>query len=217
MRRIIILMTLVLGIIVSQLAIMNVALAKAEKPNVAVVMILNDKVDIDIKNFFRHNKKHLGNKNVKMISDKDVQNKYANYCSKNNISGNRLPNEQALINFVSYGNYDKVIYLFIKEANATFIKDEAVMMMNGTTTPKMTGVPKTYYITRYYFDTSATIEAILVDKNGIIKRTNFTKDIKNFTNESYVAVDKEATGIEAKNLACRESITSIGKVLKPLI
>ena len=217
MRRIIISITLIIGLIVSQLAIMNVALAKAEKPNVAVVMILNKNIDIDVKQFFKHNRKHLGNKNVKIVSDKGVQNKYTNYCSKNNIPGNTLPNEQALINFVSYGNYDKVIYLFIKDIDASFIKEESFVMVNGTTTPKMTGMPNTYLVTRYYFDSSTTIEAVLVNRSGIVKTTDFTKYVKNFTDSFYMTLDKNVVEMEAKEFAIKECIDEISKVLKPLI
>ena len=216
MRKLTFMISLVLSVFVLQILMMNVTFA-GSKSNVAIVMISDRQANVNIKNFFKPNKKRFSCKTATILSDKKIQSKFTDYCSSRVISLNKLPNEQDLIKFTSYAKCDKVVYLFVKEAESTFVRSESNVMINGTTTPKMTGVPQTYVVTYYLFDSSATVEAVLVDKGKIRKTMSSTKELKDYSDRFYMTLDKNSVGISAKEAAVTECIKDLSNKLKPLL
>ena len=215
MRKFTFAISLVLSVFVLQMLTMSVTFAG--KPNVAVVMISDRQVNIDAKNFFKTNKKAFDSKKVNILCDKKIQNKFVDYCASKVIARNKLPSEKNLAEFAAYVKCDEVICLFVKEASSTFIRDEANVMVNGVTTPKMTGFPQTYVVNYHFFDSSATVEAVLVDKGKVKKTMNSSKTLKDYTDRFYMTLDKNAVGRAAKDAAVTECIKDLGRVLKLLI
>ena len=163
MRKILFFMTLIVGILVSQLSMSNTVLAANANQKVAVVIISEDNdfrsqrfTDMAKEIFEKDNK---NNKNLKILTGSEPQNKYKKYWVDKNIDTleEPMPTRTNLIEFVSYGDYDKVIYLIVKNTDVNTTGYGGIYA--GT-------------VTRV----SVTVNAYLVDRNTIINTSAFTRE-----------------------------------------
>ena len=158
MKKLVFLMTLIVGIILSQNLMTNVTFAAAISNQEIPVIIISEDSDFKAKRYTDMINSTLAksNKNITILYSEDYQNKYANYWADKNLDTleEPMPTKTDLINFVSYGNYNKVIYLIVKDVEIT----AAGKGSNNAT-----------YV-------SVTASAYLVDKQKIIKTSTFTRE-----------------------------------------
>ena len=156
MKKLVFLMTLIVGIILSQSLMTNVTFAAAISNQEIPVIIISEDSDFKAKRYTNMINSAFSKKNMTILYSEDYQNKYSNYWIDKNVDTleEPVPTRTDLINFVSYGNYDKVIYLIVKDVKIT----AAGKGSNNAT-----------YV-------SVTASAYLVDKQKIIKTSTFTRE-----------------------------------------
>ena len=200
MKKIVFLMALIVGTVICQFLIQNVTFAAPQ--NIAVVVVSADD-DFKGKLFIKDINKNFGknNANVKILSGDDVQSKYQEYWFDKELVEEGTPKKEDLIDFVSYGNYDKVIYLMIKTPDLKHSQSGAVM--TGSVAPG--GVVTGTAVSLGTFSTSVTVSSFLVDKDKVIK-------IANSTNSKV-----SETALWTKKYAFQKCVKDISKVLNPLL
>ena len=130
-----------------------------------IAVVIVGTPDYKTDNYVRYAKEYFEeanvNKNLTILSGNDVQSKYQTYWLEKGLLDEGTPTKQDFIDFVSYGNYDKAIYLVVK--------DPVIDVHNR----------KSKQRTR----ASVTVNAFLVDENQIIKVASSTNENDSKTSE----------------------------------
>ena len=218
MRKFVFVMSLMVGFIVTQIfTAKNVFAEKVpdeEKVQVAVVIIANDPAfkseyyaKMAKKSFEKAvNKKrnvfdsalrditgdYSKNKSVNIIASDVILNKFQNYLEDKGIDQSKRTNKKTFIDFVNYGNYDKVIYLVV---------DDPIIDTNGDAATTNNTVVIKSHIT---YDTSLTVNGFLVDREKVLTRFSTTR---NWTGNR----------LAAKHGAFDECVRSISKEFNPML
>ena len=228
MRKLFLLLVLFIGIFSIQISITNTVFAASSKQKLAVVIITKDS-DYKIRANFKFNtsvfgrttsSKHLAKiagikiprppksikgitsrshvNNLKTFSDKKIQSKYQEFCNSRGFSDGVRPYDQDFIDFLSYSGYDKAIFLIVGDTNLYYGGASGYAIPNG--------VGGSTVIVAQNFSASTSVSAFLVDKNGIIKRAN------------YSGTGNVANGaMYAKSFAYKKCIEEISETINPLL
>ena len=163
------------------------AASAAGQSQIAVVVVGGS--DYKTKDYFSSIKEYLAEPfdetNINVSYGDAVQTKYEEYWLDKGELDEPRPGKQDLIDFVSYGNYNKVLYIVIKDS---------VVDTNGRGK------------NNDYVRTSIGINAILANKDGIIKTQNINDE----------SVSKTSV-LRAKRTAFKKCMEEIGKTMVPLI
>ena len=219
MRKFVFVMSLIVGFLVTQIFTLKNAFAEKvpeeEKVQVAVVIIANDpafkseRYAKSAKKSFEKavNKKrnvfdsalrditgeYSKNKSVNIIASDVILNKFQNYLEDKGIDESKRASKETFIDFVNYGDYDKVIYLVV---------DDPVIDTNGDTSSAAGG---TVIIKSHIsYDTSLTVNGFLVDGEKVITKFSATR---NWTGNRGAA----------KYGAFDECVRSISKEFNPML
>ena len=219
MRKFVFIVSMVIGIILVQISAANNAYAEKvpeeKKTRIAVVIIANDpafKLEYYAKSAKKsfekavNNKKNIfdsairditgeyaKNKKVTVMASDVILNQFQNYLDDKEIDENDRTNKSTFIDFVTYGNYDKVIYLVV---------DDPVIDTNGDAS---TAAGSTVVIkSRISYDTSLTVNGFLVDREKVLTRFSATR---NWTGNRGAA----------KYGAFDECVRSISKEFNPML
>ena len=214
MKKIAILFTLIIGIILSQIPMSNMVFAAVSNPRIAVVIVCADP-DFQDKRFTKRITDYIGHKmsNITILAGKEVQSKYEDYWFENTndvVNTGTMPSREDLIKFVSYGNYDKVVYLVIPTPGMDHSVSAATS--SGTTTPIGTAGSTVGTGTTVYYDnynTTITVNALLVDKNEILKRSSSTNKNSGWMSGSSASF--------AKEVAFKKCVKELSETINPLL
>ncbi len=219
MRKFIFFMVLIVGVIITQISAVNNVFAEKipdeAKKKVAVVIIGNDPAfksehyAKSAKKSFEKavNKKrnvfdsalrdvtgdYSKNESVTILASDVILNQFQNYLEEKNITEEGRTSKETFLDFVSYGNYDKVIYLVV---------DDPIIDTNGDNTAASanTVVIKSHIV----YDTSLTVTGFLVDREKVITKFSATR---NWTGNRGAA----------KYGAFDECVKSISKEFNPIL
>ena len=219
MRKFVFVMALIVGFIVTQISAVNNVFAEKvpdeEKLQIAVVIIANDpafKSEYYAKSAKKSfekavNKKrnifdsairdvtgnYSKNKSVNIIASDVILNKFQSYLEDKGIEEGNRASKETFVDFVNYGNYDKVIYLVV---------DDPIIDTNGdaAATAGSTVIIKSHIS----YDTSLTVNGFLVDKEKVITKFSATR---NWTGNRGAA----------KYGAFDECVRSISKEFNPML
>ena len=213
MKKIAFLFTLIIGVILSQIPMSNIVFAADSNPRIAVVIVCADP-DFQDKRFTKRITDYIGKKmkNVTILAGKDIQSKYEDYWfEKTNdvVNYSTMPSKSDLLDFTSYGNYDKVLYLVIPAPGMDKTVSGAVS--GGNTTPVGTSGSSVSSSTTGYFNNytaTITVNAFLVDKNEIIKRLSSSNDNGHW---------KNGTAAVAKETAFKKCVKELSETINPLL
>ena len=219
MRKLVFFISLIVGFIVTQISAANNVFAEKvpdeEKTQVAVVIIANDpafKSEYYAKSAKKSfekavNKKrnifdsalrdvtgdYSKNKSVNIIASDVILNKFQNYLEDKGIDNDKRASKETFIDFVNYGNYDKVIYLVV---------DDPIIDTNGDAAA---AAGSTVIIkSPISYDTSLTVNGFLVDREKVITKFSATR---NWTGNRGAA----------KYGAFDECVRSISKEFNPML
>ena len=214
MKKFLFLCTLIVEIVASQFSVSNIVFAANLNQKIAVVIVCADP-DFQGKRFTKRITDYIGKKmkNVTILAGKEIQTKYEDYWFENTddvVNNGTNPSREDLIKFVSYGNYDKVLYLVIPTPGVEHSVSGA--MGGGTTTPVGTaGTSVNSGSTAYFnnYDAIITVNALLVDKNEIIKRLSSTN-----RNSGWMS---NVTPEFAKEVAFKKCVKELSENINPLL
>ena len=190
MKKLVFLMTLIVGILVTQIYTADTTFAKSKDDSslkkIAIVIVSDDPTyrtkyfakravkDLskdNSKNKFKFipdglRKRFESNKNdFILFAGEDVQNKYHEYWFKKGLLQEGTPSKDTLIDFVNYSGYDKVVFLLINKSMMQQTGTIGTQITNPT--PSGSSVGTTIYTQTY--ESSLTMDAFLVDKTKIIQ------------------------------------------------
>ena len=164
--------------------------AFAQSQEIVVLIIGNS--DFKTPNFIRYAtqlfKEEYKGKTLKFVSGEEIQSKYQNYWLDKGSLEEGTPTKQDLIDFVSYGDYDRVVYLIIKDP--VIDKHES-------------GYGSSY---QQKSRASVTVNAFLADSEKVLKAATSTKED-----------DSMASELRAKRGAFKQCMREISKVLLPAL
>ena len=204
MKKISFVLILLAGIVLSQIVSTNFVFAAPQK--IAVVIVSADS-DFKSKNFIKRIKENFGKKNVNVtiLAGDEVQSKYQEYWFDKDLLEEGTPTKEDFIKFVSYGDYDKVIYLMIKTPDVSHSQTGAIM--GGNTTPlPATGTVNSGTVAYFNsFSTSVTVNSFLADKEKIIKTNSSTNS------------NTADQAIWAKENAFKRCVKAVSEIFNPLL
>ena len=219
MRKFVFIMSLIIGIMAIQIYAANNACAESfpeeKKTRVAIVIIANDPAfksehyaDSAKKSFEKAVDKkrnifdsairditgeYSKNKKVTVMASDVILNQFQNYLDDNGVSERDRTSKRTFVDFVNYGNYDKVIYLVVSDP---------VIDTNGDISPAAGGT--VIIKSNISYDTSLTVNGFLVDRDKVITRFSATR---NWTGNRGAA----------KYGAFDECVKSISKEFNPML
>ena len=196
-------MTLIVGMVIIQIPTHNVTFAAPQKKVAVAVVVVSADADFKGKLFIKDIKKHFGkkNSNVTILSGDDVQSKYQEYWFDKESLAEGIPQKEDLIEFVSYGGYDKVIYLVVNPSDVKHSQSGAVMTGRVAPGGLVTGTA----VSLDSYSTSVSVSSFLVNKDKVIK-------ISNSTNSKV-----SGTALWTKKYAFQKCVKDISKILNPLL
>ena len=190
MKKFVFLMTLIVGILVTQIYTADTTFAKSKGDSslrkIAIVIVSDDPTyrakyyakravkDLSkdrTKNGFKFipdglRKRFESDKNdFVLVSGEEVQDKYHEYWVSRGYMQEGTPSKDTMINFANYSGYDKVVFLLINKSMMQQTGTIGTQIANPT--PGGGSVGTTIYTQTY--EASLTMDAFLVDKTKIIQ------------------------------------------------
>ena len=172
MKRTLMVLSLAITIILSQFVMTNTAFSKSKETIPIIIVTFDSDYDIDYWNNYLHkrvqqqfNKKNR-NKKITFSADREARKQFKDYLrGKNIFTENDIIDNQYFIDFVSSSDYDKAIYLVVRDADAYYSHSNKVR------------IPYTHSaITFDRYNSQAYIEAFLVNKSELVKSVGFDKE-----------------------------------------
>ena len=193
MKKLTFLIALIIGVLITQMAVTNVTFAKSnkniQKPKVAILIVsadaafktkactnrarkdfMKDKsknkfkfIPDSVRKRFEHNKNDFD-----LIAGEEVQSKYHNYWYERGYLQERMPSKGDLVDFVRYSGYDKVIYLIVNNPTVT----QTGTVGTNIVTPNPNGGATGTVVYTNTYEAALSMDAFLVDRNNIIKTAN---------------------------------------------
>ena len=166
---------------------------------IAVIIIADP--DFKTKKTFKHINDFFGKNakkdNISLVYGEEVQSKYLEYWFDKGELEEGKPTKDDLTKFVEFGEYDKVIYLVVKDVSVNQNTGGAIGSNIGSTT---------ILTSTAWLRASVTVNGFLVDREKIIKITSSTKISSDMSQVVY-----------AKQYAFKPCMREISEVFNPLL